>query len=63
MNMLSETPVSPRERLLETLLGVSCALEEVSAVFRTDTALDIHLARDLHALRVSADALIQRLAD
>ena len=62
MNMLSEDQ-TPRERPLDALLIVACALEEANAVFGPDAAAIQHLEPQVGALRVSADALIQRIAE
>lgn len=72
MNILSDsqhasTPLpfrqTPRERLLDRLLAASCALDEATAVFGSGAAGIQHVEPQVRALRISADALIQRLAD
>jgi len=62
MNILSESP-TPRERLLDAMLVASCAIEEGMAVFAADAEGIELLQPHLHALRLSTDALIQRLAE
>ncbi len=62
MNMLSDCQ-TPRERLLDILLAASCALEEATAVSGPHATGIQHLEPHVRALRVSADTLIQRLAD
>lgn len=62
MNMLSDRQ-TPRERLLDMLLAASCALEEAAGLFGPDAAAIQHVEPQVRALRLSADALIQRLAE
>jgi alkylhydroperoxidase family enzyme len=73
MNMLPDSSIqavgalpfrqTPRERLLDALIAASCALEEATAVFGADGDGIRHLEPQVRALRLSADALIRRLAD
>jgi hypothetical protein len=62
MNMLSDGQ-TPRERLLNTLLAASCALEEATTVFGPHATGIQHLEPQVRTLHVSADRLIERLAD